>query len=176
MTLNNTKGRLKGAQTGHSLLKRKADALTKRFRTITAKIDEAKRKMGKVMQLAAFSLAEVNYAVGGIAFMVQESVQRASFKVHARQENVSGVFLPVFEPAQNREGSKGESRLRSHFCSAPHPFTTCLPFALPHTRRVSTHRSLKRRTTGRKGQRGLHKVHGDACRAGKSTGECWKQK
>ncbi|CAO1620048.1 unnamed protein product [Parajaminaea phylloscopi] len=106
MTLNNTKGRLKGAQTGHSLLKRKADALTKRFRTITAKIDEAKRKMGKVMQLAAFSLAEVNYSVGGIAFMVQESVQRASFKVQARQENVSGVFLPAFEPVQNKEGAK----------------------------------------------------------------------
>lgn len=34
------KSRLKGAQTGHSLLKRKAEALTKRFRTITHRIDE----------------------------------------------------------------------------------------------------------------------------------------
>lgn len=106
MTLNNTKGRLKGAQTGHSLLKRKADALSKRFRTITAKIDEAKRKMGKVMQLASFSLAEVNYAVGDIGYMVQESVQNASFKVQARQENVSGVFLPAFEANPHPEGAK----------------------------------------------------------------------
>ena len=32
MTLGTTKARLKGAQNGHSLLKRKADALSKRFR------------------------------------------------------------------------------------------------------------------------------------------------
>lgn len=32
------KGRLKGAQTGHSLLKKKADALTIRFRAILKKI------------------------------------------------------------------------------------------------------------------------------------------
>lgn len=34
------KNRLKGAQTGHSLLKRKAEALTRRFRDIVKKIDE----------------------------------------------------------------------------------------------------------------------------------------
>ena len=108
MSLNNTKSRLKGAQTGHSLLKRKADALQKRFRTITAKIDEAKRKMGKVMQMASFSLAEVNYAVGEIGYMVQESVQKASFTVTARQENVSGVLLPAFDAHPSKEGAKGE--------------------------------------------------------------------
>lgn len=107
MTLNTTKGRLKGAQTGHSLLKRKADALTKRFRTITAKIDEAKRKMGRIMQLAAFSLAEVNYATGDIGYIIQESVKQASFKVKAKQENVSGVFLPTFE-VQSIERGSGE--------------------------------------------------------------------
>lgn len=66
--------------------------------------------MGRVMQLAAFSLAEVNYAVGDIGFMVTESVEKASFKVQARQENVSGVFLPAFEAAPTTEGSKGELR------------------------------------------------------------------
>ncbi|UZJ51877.1 hypothetical protein CBS101457_001197 [Exobasidium rhododendri] len=110
MTLNTTKGRLKGAQTGHSLLKRKADALTKRFRTITAKIDEAKRKMGRVMQLAAFSLAEVNYATGDISYVIQESVKNASFRVQAKQENVSGVFLPAFE-AKPSEGGSAEFSL-----------------------------------------------------------------
>lgn len=34
------KGRLKGAQKGHSLLKKKADALTVRFRSILKKIIE----------------------------------------------------------------------------------------------------------------------------------------
>lgn len=34
------KQKLKGAQTGHSLLKRKSEALTKRFRDIVRKIDD----------------------------------------------------------------------------------------------------------------------------------------
>lgn len=99
MTLGVMKGKLKGAQTGYSLLKRKSEALTKRFRDITRRIDDAKRKMGRVMQTAAFSLAEVSYATGGnIAFQVQESISnKARFKVKARQENVSGVYLPQFE-------------------------------------------------------------------------------
>ncbi|KAI6711752.1 vacuolar ATP synthase subunit D [Diplocarpon mali] len=92
------KAKLKGAQTGHDLLKRKSEALTKRFREITKRIDEAKRKMGRVMQIAAFSLAEVTYAVGGdIGYQVQESAKSARFRVRTKQENVSGVFLPAFE-------------------------------------------------------------------------------
>ncbi|KAL8847162.1 MAG: hypothetical protein Q9221_007792 [Calogaya cf. arnoldii] len=95
------KNKLKGAQTGHSLLKRKSEALTKRFREITRRIDEAKRKMGRVMQIAAFSLAEVTYAVGGdIGYQIQESAKAASFRVRTKQENVSGVFLPQFESYQ----------------------------------------------------------------------------
>lgn len=50
------------------------------------------------MQIAAFSLAEVSYAVGGdISYQVQESVKNARFRVRTKQENVSGVFLPAFE-------------------------------------------------------------------------------
>jgi V-type H+-transporting ATPase subunit D len=98
MTLGLMKGKLKGAQQGHSLLKRKSEALTKRFRDITKRIDDAKRKMGRVMQTAAFSLAEVQYATGdNIGYQVQESVKNARFKIRARQENVSGVYLPQFE-------------------------------------------------------------------------------
>lgn len=37
------KGRLKGAQKGHSLLKKKADALQMRFRQILSKIIEVRR-------------------------------------------------------------------------------------------------------------------------------------
>jgi V-type H+-transporting ATPase subunit D len=97
MALTNTKLRLKGAQTGHSLLAKKRDALTTRFRAILRKVDEAKRKMGRVMQLASFSLAEVTYATGDIAYLVQEQAKSATFRVKARQDNVSGVILPAFE-------------------------------------------------------------------------------
>ncbi|KAI5457223.1 vacuolar ATP synthase subunit D [Mariannaea sp. PMI_226] len=83
------KAKLKGAETGHSLLKRKK---------ITRRIDEAKRKMGRVMQIAAFSLAEVTYAVGGdIGYQVQESAKSARFRIRTKQDNVSGVLLPAFE-------------------------------------------------------------------------------
>ncbi|KAL9030957.1 MAG: hypothetical protein Q9196_000978 [Gyalolechia fulgens] len=71
------------------------------YKTIPRRIDEAKRKMGRVMQIAAFSLAEVTYAVGGdIGYQIQESAKAASFRVRTKQENVSGVFLPQFESYQ----------------------------------------------------------------------------
>lgn len=53
--------------------------------------------MGRVMQLASFSLAEVTYATGDIAYLVQEQAKNASFRVKASQENVSGVILPTFD-------------------------------------------------------------------------------
>lgn len=54
--------------------------------------------MGRVMSIAAFSLAEVTYAVGGdINYQVQESARSARFRIRAKQENVSGVLLPTFE-------------------------------------------------------------------------------
>ena len=50
------------------------------------------------MQIAAFSLAEVTYAVGGdVAYQIQESAKQARFRVRTKQENVSGVFIPQFE-------------------------------------------------------------------------------
>ena len=104
MNLRLMKGKLKGAQQGHSLLKRKSEALKKRFRDITQRIDDAKRKMGRVMQTAAFSLAEVQYATGdNIAYQVQESVQKARFQIKTKQENVSGVLLLAFESQINED-------------------------------------------------------------------------
>ena len=103
-SLGAMKSKLKGAQVGHDLLKRKSEALTKRFREILKRIDEAKRKMGRVMQIAAFSLAEVSYAVNGsISYQITETVKQARFKVRTRQENVSGVFLPAFESFQEED-------------------------------------------------------------------------
>ncbi|TKA21966.1 V-type proton ATPase subunit D [Salinomyces thailandicus] len=104
-SLGAMKSKLKGAQVGHDLLKRKSEALTKRFREITRRIDEAKRKMGRVMQIAAFSLAEVTYATGNnmVGYQVTESVRQAKFRVRTRQENVSGVFLPQFEAWQKED-------------------------------------------------------------------------
>lgn len=57
--------------------------------------------MGRVMQIASLSLAEVTYAVGGnIGYQIQESTKSARFRIRAKQENVSGVLLPAFEAYQ----------------------------------------------------------------------------
>ncbi|XP_077994614.1 V-type proton ATPase subunit D-like [Glandiceps talaboti] len=97
MALTNMKARLKGAQKGHSLLKKKADALTLRFRQVLAKIIETKVLMGEVMKEAAFSLAEAKFACGDFNHIVVQNVTKASCKVKSRKENVAGVNLPVFE-------------------------------------------------------------------------------
>ena len=70
--------------------------------------------MGRVMQLASFSLAEVTYATGDIAYLVQEQAKSASFRVRAKQENVSGVILPTFEVDRVQgSGTCGRFRIRS---------------------------------------------------------------
>jgi V-type H+-transporting ATPase subunit D len=91
------KMRLKGAQKGHSLLKKKADALTLRFRQILSKIIETKNLVGEIMKEAAFSLAEANFAAGDISQNVLQNVEKAQIKVRMKKDNVVGVQLPVFE-------------------------------------------------------------------------------
>jgi V-type H+-transporting ATPase subunit D len=59
--------------------------------------------MGRVMQLAAFSLAEVTFATGSISYQIQEGVKTASFKVKTKSDNISGVVIPTFAP--DRAGS-----------------------------------------------------------------------
>lgn len=101
MALTIMKGRLKGAQKGHSLLKKKADALTLRFRMILKKIIETKVKMGEVMREAAFSLAEAKFTSGDFGYIVLQNVNKAQLKVRSKKENVAGVQLPVFEHYQD---------------------------------------------------------------------------
>lgn len=86
--------------------------------------------MGRVMQLASFSLAEVTYATGDISYLVQEQAKSASFKVKAKQENVSGVVLPAFEV--DRVPGTGAS-----LCSTrQHPGLIAV---YPHIRRLQSH-------------------------------------
>lgn len=97
MALAQMKVRLKGAQQGYNLLKKKADALTARFRAILKKIVENKTKMGDAMRQASFSLAEATYAAGDFSHAVRQRIEKASVTVRSNKENVAGVQLPVFE-------------------------------------------------------------------------------
>ncbi|GFT84323.1 v-type proton ATPase subunit D [Trichonephila clavipes] len=89
MAMTIMKGRLKAAQKGHGLLKRKADALQLRFRQILKKIVETKSLMGDVMKEAAFSLAEAKFTTGDFNHIVLQNVTKAQIKVRSKKDNVA---------------------------------------------------------------------------------------
>jgi len=83
---------------GHSLLKKKSDALTIRFRGIMKDIRDTKIKMGSTMKKASFSLAEARMSFGrDFSSQVFESVDQASYKLRTDRDNVAGVMLPTFK-------------------------------------------------------------------------------
>lgn len=128
MAMTQMKLRLKGAQKGHSLLKKKSDALTLRFRQILKKIIETKVLMGEVMKEAAFSLAEAKFAMGDFNHLVLQNVSKAQFKIKSKKDNVAGVSLPIFEPYQDgadtyeytglSRGGQQIDRLKKNFAKA----------------------------------------------------------
>merc|ERR1712142_631768 len=87
---------------GHRLLKKKADALQLKFRSILKKIIDTKQVMGEIMGEASFSLAEAKFAGGGdFNQAVLQNVNKAQIKVKTKNDNVAGVNLPVFESYQD---------------------------------------------------------------------------
>eukprot|EP00168_Porphyra_purpurea_P004763 TRINITY_DN15773_c0_g1_i1.p3 TRINITY_DN15773_c0_g1~~TRINITY_DN15773_c0_g1_i1.p3 ORF type:complete len:151 (+),score=46.95 TRINITY_DN15773_c0_g1_i1:3-455(+) len=97
MALTAMKIRKKGAEKGHSLLKKKSDALTIRFRAILGKIVEEKANMGTSLNDASFSLAKAKYDAGEIAPTVIESCSTATYRLRMDTDNVAGVKLPIFK-------------------------------------------------------------------------------
>lgn len=101
------KARLQGATKGHALLKKKADALTVRFRAILRDIIEAKESMGQQMRDSFFTLIEARYAAGdNMKHTVFDNVEQASVQVQSRQDNVAGVKIPKFEHIKTGIDSK----------------------------------------------------------------------
>lgn len=89
------KTRLKGAQKGHSLLKKKADALVMRHRSIMADLRQAKLNMISEMRDAHFSVTNANFIAGDISFSVQESLKIPPYKTFLHVDNVAGVSVPT---------------------------------------------------------------------------------
>ena len=84
------KQRLAAAHRGHSLLKKKADALTVRFRAILKEIVQNKVRMGEVMKAAFFSLAEAKFAAGSdFGQMILENAGKARVRVQCERENIA---------------------------------------------------------------------------------------
>lgn len=105
------KVKLTGAKKGHSLLKKKADALSMRLRALLKNILEAKENVGLAFRDGNFALAEVKYAAGDIKPMVIESVGTAQKRVEIRVDNIAGVKVPVFKAIDTGAASQDHTGL-----------------------------------------------------------------
>lgn len=90
------KGKKKAAESGHRLLKKKADALKVKFRDYAKAISETKSGMAADSSSAFFSLTQAEYAAGNFKQKVSEGGMTARVRVGAGIDNVAGVKLPVF--------------------------------------------------------------------------------
>mmetsp|Transcript_33764 Transcript_33764/g.74806 ORF Transcript_33764/g.74806 Transcript_33764/m.74806 type:complete len:265 (-) Transcript_33764:501-1295(-) len=95
--LGQMKLRLIGATKGHALLKKKADALTMRYRQILKEIIDKKQGMGDIMKGAFFSMTEAVYSAGdSVKHTIFDNVETATLKVTGGVDNVAGVKIPKF--------------------------------------------------------------------------------
>ena len=96
MELQNLKGKLKGAQKGYDLLKKKADALTMKFRALLREIREIKLKVGELAKEALFSYTEVKFIASDISPTVIQSVGNMPLLLMMQIDNIAGVRVPEF--------------------------------------------------------------------------------
>lgn len=90
------KRKVKAAVTGHSLLKKKADALSARMRQMLKEIYETKKRIGGSFMESSFALAQAQWAAGDFKSKVLDKLTDASYKVNTSVVNVAGVKLTVF--------------------------------------------------------------------------------
>jgi V-type H+-transporting ATPase subunit D len=142
------KGRLIGATKGHALLKKKADALTMRFRQLLKEIIDAKENLGPAMKGSFFAYTEAQYAAGeNVKHTIMDNVDTAVVKVRGELDNVAGVKIPRFEsfvlPGETKMDLTGE---REGFNPPAPALTACSlsgPTCAPHAGHT-LHRSWTR--------------------------------
>lgn len=111
MAQTTMKLRLKSAQKGHSLLKKKSEALQMRFRKILREIVDVRGSiMTTALPEALFSLAQANYSAGStFSNVVRENISSARLKVKSDFYNIAGVKIPKFHTEVS--GSDGNELL-----------------------------------------------------------------
>lgn len=102
MMLQQFKARNTGATKGHSLLKKKRDALKARFQQMLREIVSCKKKVAESMSTAAFSLAKAQWSTeSDISSAIISRVKKPSVTARLQADNVAGVLLPVFQMSHN---------------------------------------------------------------------------
>jgi V-type H+-transporting ATPase subunit D len=107
-TLAIYKGRVKGAEKGHSLLKKKSDALTIKLREVLKQIYDVKMTVGTSMKVAYFSLVEVyNSAGSAIKNQIQQDQgPKSAVKVTTSTANTAGVIFATYKKANAENAQK----------------------------------------------------------------------
>lgn len=114
MVLTALKERMAAAKTGHSLLKRKSDAIKANLNSILREILELKKKLFKtVMRDAAFAHTEAEYYAGKFNSQIIENTSNASYKLKTSIKNVAGVKLPVFKKHEDESADNKNIGLSS---------------------------------------------------------------
>jgi len=100
MVLTALKERVQAARTGHSLLKRKSDAIKANLNLILKDIMVLKRKLFReTLRDANFSHTDAVYYAGKFNAQVIENTTTASFRIKTGIRNIAGVKLPDFSRA-----------------------------------------------------------------------------
>ncbi|KAK1444759.1 V-type ATP synthase subunit D [Babesia gibsoni] len=97
MMLQILKQKRTNAFLGYSLLKRKSDALTSKFRKLLMETIQGKEQIVESFNEASYALANAVWSAGDFKSLVVESVGRPAVNLRIRTENVAGVVLPHFE-------------------------------------------------------------------------------
>ncbi|EER03851.1 vacuolar H-ATpase subunit D, putative [Perkinsus marinus ATCC 50983] len=121
MTLQTFKAKGVGARKGHSLLKKKRDALKSRFSQMLKEIVDTKKAVGESMADCSFSIAKARWA--GDSDFVQTVIQRVkkpSVTLKVSAENVAGVFLPKFDLQRDTALGAGQGGQVIQTCRLQH--------------------------------------------------------
>ena len=114
MALLQSKGKLKSANKGKDLLKRKADALKVQFLKVTKNLIELKKDLGSNFNKSLIFLEKANFSTssGDVSRIVDENVRsRADVKLTLKTKPVAGVTLPQFGIRNIEEEKYGESQI-----------------------------------------------------------------
>jgi len=91
-------------------LKKKADALSNKFRQILKQIKAKKLVMGEELRKAYISLSGAKFSAGEVmTTSIVENVDKANYKLKILTENIVGVHLPKFDVlAEGNNNSIGQ--------------------------------------------------------------------
>lgn len=95
MNLTITKNRLKSAEKGYSLLKRKSEALQVKHREIQSRLEKEQDDMKSLMKSAYYNLAKAEFFGANTKLFLYEC-SKCPLEIESSIDQISGIFLPVY--------------------------------------------------------------------------------